>query len=403
MRGVRVLEVAQFMYVPAAAAVLADWGAEVIKVEHPVSGDAQRGIQTGPTGYSVGSFQPLMEHPNRGKRSIGLALDVESGREVLKKLLRQSDVFITNFLPGARERLAIDVDDVRAVNPNVIYVRGSALGVRGPEACNGGYDANAFWSRGGVANGVAPVSFDGIVGMPSPGFGDLMGSMSLVSGIMAALFERERTGHASVVDVSLLGVAAWVSALAVELSLLKGEPFVYAATKVGSALFNPLVGNFKTSDGRWINLNTVQPGPHWADFCAVISREDLVVDERFKSADRLMQNASVAAEIVREEIAKRPYEEWVTRLQAFGGQWAKVQDYLELGHDPQLRANGAVQTVVDADGNERELVASPVQFDETPMPLQRGPMFAEHTDEILEELGLTVDEALQLKFDGVAT
>jgi crotonobetainyl-CoA:carnitine CoA-transferase CaiB-like acyl-CoA transferase len=128
MKGVRVLEVAQFTFTPSAGAVLADWGADVIKVEHAVTGDAQRGLRLGTGGAGAGSFQPLMEHPNRGKRSVGLALETEGGRAVLYELVKQSDVFVVNFLPDARRRLRIDVDDIRSVNPSVIYVRGSAHG-----------------------------------------------------------------------------------------------------------------------------------------------------------------------------------------------------------------------------------------------------------------------------------
>ena len=137
MAGVRVVEAAQFTYTPAAGAVLADWGADVIKIEHHVMGDAQRGMQAGPASFAVGSFKPIMEHPNRGKRSIGLALHEPAGLDVFYDLVRTSDVFVTNFLPDARERLKIDVDDVRAVNPRIIYVRGSAFGARGPRRAQG--------------------------------------------------------------------------------------------------------------------------------------------------------------------------------------------------------------------------------------------------------------------------
>src|SRR3982074_1729561 len=147
MSGVRVLEVAQFTFTPSAGAVLADWGAEVIKVEHALTGDAQRGMG-GLSGWKDGNFHPVIEHPNRGKRSIGLALEHPGALEVLYDLARQSDVFLTNFLPDARSRLRIDLDDIRAVNPDIIYVRGSAFGVRGPEATHGGYDATAYWARG---------------------------------------------------------------------------------------------------------------------------------------------------------------------------------------------------------------------------------------------------------------
>src|SRR6516164_9946441 len=148
MKGVKMVEVAQFTFTPSAGAVLADWGADVVKVEHAATGDAQRGMG-GLSGWREGEFHPVIEHPNRGKRSIGLALEHAEALEVLYDLARTSDVFLTNFLPDARARLHIDLDDLRAVNRQIVYVRGTAFGPRGAEASLGGYDATAFWARAG--------------------------------------------------------------------------------------------------------------------------------------------------------------------------------------------------------------------------------------------------------------
>ena len=153
MEGVRVLEVAEYTFVPSAGAVLADWGADVIKVEHPTRGDAQRGLLTVGGADNTGQINFLMEHANRGKRSIGIDIQSPDGRALLYELAKSSDVFLTNFLPGARQKLEIDVEHVRAVNPNIIYARGSAYGVRGPEAGKGGYDSTGFWARAGSAMG----------------------------------------------------------------------------------------------------------------------------------------------------------------------------------------------------------------------------------------------------------
>jgi crotonobetainyl-CoA:carnitine CoA-transferase CaiB-like acyl-CoA transferase len=168
-------------------------------------------------------------------------------------------------------------------------------------------------------------------------------------------------------------------------------------------MFNPIVSNMRTSDGRWINLAMLQPGRYWADFCRHLEREDLIDDPRFATAELIMANAEEGAAIIQEEMAKRPYAEWVERFRDLDGQWAPVQNSLEIGNDPQLRANGYIAKVVDADGVERELVANPVQFDETPAVLTRAPQFAEHTDDILRELGRSEDEIIQLKIDGAVT
>ena len=223
MRGIKMVEVAQFTFTPAAGAVLADWGADVIKVEHAVTGDAQRGLRQGDWAVAVGSFQPLMEHPNRGKRSIGLALETPGGHEVLMELCRDADVFLTNFLPDARRRLHLEVADIRKANPNIVYVRGSAHGQRGPDAEMGGYDGSTFWSRMGSAWGTTPSDSPRVIGMPAGAYGDSTGGMAIAGGISAALFARERTGEASVVDVSLMSVGAWAMALSLGNAMLAGR------------------------------------------------------------------------------------------------------------------------------------------------------------------------------------
>lgn len=403
MRGVRVLEVAQFTYTPSAGAVLADWGAEVIKVEHAVTGDAQRGLKVGAASASVGTFAPIMEHPNRGKRSIGLALEHPAARDVLLELAKTSDVFLTNFLADARQRLGIDLDDLRRANPKIIYVRGSALGVRGAEASKGGYDGSVFWGRTGSAMGATPPDLGKLINQPAGAYGDSMGGMTIAGGISAALFARERTGEPSVIDVSLLSVGAWAMALSVNISLLTGEPLLAPPLSASSAQFNPIVANYKTSDDRWINFTMLQPGRYWADLCRHIDREDLITDGRFDTVEKLMTNAAEASQILTEVLASRPFAEWVERFRSLEGQWAPVQNSLEVGNDPQLRANGYVAPVTDAEGNPRELIANPVQFDETPAVLTRAPQFAEHTDEILRELGRSEDDIIQLKIDGAVT
>ena len=403
MAGVRVLEVAQFTFVPAAGAVLADWGADVIKVEHAETGDAQRGlsrVMDMPVGS--GSFAPLMEHPNRGKRSIGLALERPEALDVLHELIRTSDVFLTNFLPRARRRLGIELDNVRKVNADIIYVRGSGFGSKGPDNEKGGYDSTAFWARGGSALGTTPTEFDGLCKMPAGAYGDSLGGMTIAGGIAAALLARERTGETSVVDVSLLGVGAWANALSIGFALLTGGPPERAPSR-SSAPTNPLVGNYRTADNRWIVLAMLQASRYWPEFCRRVDREDLITDNRFATADALMGNAGEAADVVQNVIAGRTLAEWTSAFRGMEGQWGVAQDPWEVGQDPALRANGMIAEVLDTDGTRRELVANPVQFDETPASLSRAPQFAEHTDEILRELGKSDDELIGLKITGAVT
>jgi crotonobetainyl-CoA:carnitine CoA-transferase CaiB-like acyl-CoA transferase len=405
MQGVRVVEVAQYTFVPAAGAVLADWGAEVIKVEHAVTGDHQRGLVTLGAVSAVGPFAPIMEHPNRSKRSIGLALEHPDGLAVLHDLIRWADVFTTNFLPDARERLKIELDDVRAVNPSIVYARGSALGARGPGRSKGGYDQSTYWCRGGSSAGVTPSDLltDGVCGMPAPAYGDSIGAMHIAGGIAAALYARERTGEPSVVDVSLLSTGAWANALAIDLSLITGDP--WAAPPIGEpgAPMNPLSRRYRTADDRWIQLSMLQAGRYWAEFCVHLGRPELAADERFDSAEKLAENADAAGAIIAAEIAGATLAEWTKRFEPMDGPWDPVQNSLEVGHDEQLRANGFVADVVDVDGHPRQLVTSPVQFDEAPATATRGPQFAEHTDEILAELGHDHDRVIALKVAGAVT
>jgi crotonobetainyl-CoA:carnitine CoA-transferase CaiB-like acyl-CoA transferase len=406
MDGVRVLEVAQFTFVPAAGAVLADWGADVIKIEHAERGDAQRGLVRllGLDLTSRGSsFFPIMEGPNRGKRSVGLALEKPEARRVFEELVRSSDVFLTNFLPGPRSRLKIDLEDIRAINPNIIYVRGSGFGARGPEADKGGYDSTAYWARGGSAAGVTPPSSEQMMRMPAGAYGDSLGGMTIAGGIAAALYSRHVTGEPSVVDVSLLGVGAWATQFSVNLALMAEEPLPAVEHPKHGSQSNPLIGNYRTSDGRWLEFAMLQPGVYWPEFCTVVGRPDLATDERFDSTEKIMANALEAAELVAGIIAERTFEQWVRQFDGMKAQWSVVQNSWEVGRDVSLRANGMIAPVLDADGVDRELVASPVQFDQTPVSLTRAPQFAEHTDEVLTELGFSEEEMVEFKIAGAVT
>ena len=398
------VEVAQFTFTPAAGAVLADWGADVIKVEHAFTGDAQRGLQLGTGGVAAGSFQPLMEHPNRGKRSIGLALENPDAYEVLLDLVREADIFLINFLPDARRRLKLDVEDIRKANPNIIYVRGSGHGQRGPDAVKGGYDGSTFWCRAGTAWSATPSDSPRVISQPAGAYGDSIGGMTIAGGIAGALFARERTGEPSIVDVSLMSVGAWMMGLSLNNAMLSGEVMEPAPLDTPMNIpVNPTIGMFKTSDDRWINFTMLQPGRYFADVCKHLGIEELLEDERFNTAEALMANADAAGKSVAAAFAKQPYSYWIEHLQTMEGQWAPVQNPLELADDIQMEPNGYILHVTDLEGNDRRLVASPVQFDETPPTITRAPQFAEHTDEILRELGKSEDEIIQLKIDGACT
>jgi len=396
--GIKILEVAQWWFVPAASAVLSDWGADVIKIEHPLTGDAQRGLAAVGFKSTEGNVDFMMQQSNRGKRSVGLDIAKPGGRELLYRMAACCDVFLTNFLPDARRRLAIDVGDIRAQNPEIIYVRGSGQGPKGPDAGKGGYDATAFWSRGGIAHALTPDEL-GFPVMQRAAFGDSIGAMSLAGGIAAALLKRERTGETSTVDVSLLATAMWVLAPDIVASKLvapgAGTPKMdrrYAP--------NPAGNSYKTKDDRWLLLMMLQADKHWPDFCEHIDRPELATDERFANAPSRFKNRAECIAELDAVFGGRTLEEWKSKLSTMEGPWAPMQSAEELHDDPQTLANGYLR---DVDGGEKghfKLVASPVQFDEAPPQLGPSPEMGQHTEEVLLEMGLSWDDILEHKQSG---
>jgi crotonobetainyl-CoA:carnitine CoA-transferase CaiB-like acyl-CoA transferase len=398
MSGVRVLEVAQFWFVPSAGAVLADWGADVLKIEHPERGDAQRGLASSGVSVAAGNVDFLVQQPNRGKRSIGLDIAHPAGRELLYRIAQTCDVFLTNFLPDARRRLRIDVEHIRARNPKIIYARGHAYGSRGPEAERGGYDATAFWTRGGVAATLTPAR-DAEPPFQRAAFGDGIGGMTLAGGIAAALFHRERTGEAQVVDVSLLGTAMWVMSPDIVASKLLGVPQLPIGPRASRP--NPVVNNYRTGDGRWLILVHLQADRYWPDLCRRIGRTDLATDPRFANMPARAKNAAACTAELDTVFATRTLEEWRRAFDDMEGPWAVMQTPRELHEDPQAVANGYLNEVDGGVRGRFALVANPVQFDEAQPSLRRGPEMGEHTDEVLGEIGITPDELMSHKVEGV--
>jgi crotonobetainyl-CoA:carnitine CoA-transferase CaiB-like acyl-CoA transferase len=401
MQGIRVLEVAQFTFVPAAGAILADWGADVIKIEHPVRGDAQRGfINLG--GIKIDpNRNTLMEHPNRGKRSVGIDVSTPEGQQLIYKLAKSSDVFLTNYLPGVRRKLRIDVGDIRAANPKIIYARGSAFGEKGPERETGGFDSTAFWARSGIAHNMTPAELDGPLPQGIPAFGDSIGGMNIAGGIAAALFHRDRTGEALEVEVSLLSTAWWAAGSAIDNYIETGTVMRNRMPRSGSSTGNPFLGNFCTSDGGTINMCTLQPGPHIRSFFEHVGRPELANDPRFSEARALMENWEAASACIVEAFAAKPFEYWRQHLKTYSGQWAPIQSLLDLASDEQALANDMLFEVKPADGGKpMKLVRGPIQFNGEPVETTRAPEASEHTETVLLEAGIAWDEIERLKEKG---
>ena len=399
MEGVRVLEVAMYGFVPSAGAVLADWGADVVKVEHAVTGDPQRGLlQTGR--YKVtGDPNPNFHHANRGKRSVGIDVSKPEGREVLLELAKQADVFLTNFLPGTRKRFGIDVDDIRAVNPKIIYARGSALGPRGAEADRGGYDMTAFWCRGTSAASLTPPNVPGLI-LPAPAYGDTISGTNLAGGIAAALFKRERTGEPSVVDVSLLGSGLWAMGHGIAVSLHLNEAWEAPPAGAAGAAEQPAVrplpdrrrplpvaGHAAAAEvlGRGLprdrparNWPTTRGSPRWRRWRSTASREMRDPPGGLRGASRSPSGPRSSARCPgRGRRCRTPCRRRPTR------------------RSPPTSTSGRSASL--------KLVSSPVQFDETAPRLTPAPDFAAQTDEVLLELGLDWDRLIELKSAGAIT
>ncbi len=397
MRGVRVLEVAQWWFVPAAGALLADWGAEVLKVEHPVTGDGQRGLMTSGLIANTGGVNFMMEQSNRGKKSIGIDIHHPDGRELIYKLAETADVFLTSFLPPARQKLQIDVEHIRARNPDIIYVRGSGQGARGAHADNAGYDAVSFWARGGIGDALTREQDETPVG-PRAAFGDSVGAMTIAGGISAALFRRAQHGETSVVDVSLLSTAMWTLGPDLVASRLMGFDKMPIAGRGAPA--NPVVNSYQTQDDRWIMFSFLQADRWWPDLCRHLERPDLIDDPKFVDMKARFENREECVAILDGIFRSKTYEEWKTILDTLEGAWAPWQTPLETTNDPQVEANGYMPEVRSDDGTSFRLVANPVQFDETPPELTPAPEHGQHTEQVLLDLGLEWDEISRHKESG---
>ncbi len=386
LSGVRVLEVAAWTFVPSAGAVLAEWGAEVIKVEPRDGGDPQRGLVTmGIVDAGGDSVNYMIEIPNRGKKSIGVDLSTPGGQEVVRELAKSCDVFLTSYLPHRRKKMGIDVDDIRAVNPSVVYVRGSGHGPKGPDADKAGYDGVSYWARGGIAT-VLTEERDELV-RSRPAFGDLLGGMTIAGGIAAALYKKATTGQGSVVDVSLLGLAAWNLSPDVAVSQIHGGS---AIPKYGHAdAPNPLVGTYRTKDGRYVQLMMLQLDRFYPEAMRALDIPELIDDPRFADPVSRYENRVELIAILDDVFAQRTLSEWRQALADLTGAWSAVQTPGELCEDPAVAANGYVAQTATMNGTPYALPTNPVQFDERQVVAPGAPEHGQHTEEVLMDAGLS--------------
>ncbi|MGE2728292.1 CaiB/BaiF CoA transferase family protein [Mycolicibacterium vaccae] len=393
--GVRVIEVAAWTFVPGAGAIMADLGADVIKVEPP-TGDPQRALRNA-LNSDDSAPNPFLHVPNRGKRSITLDLTAPAGLATLERLAAGADVFLTSYLPKVRTKLRIDVEDLRSHNPRLIYVRGSGWGIEGSMADAGGFDSAAAWSAAGVQNKLTAPGAEAPAAQPAAFF-DLQGSSAIAGAVAMALYRRERTGEGGTVDVSLLSTGMWTM----------GPDLAAAAAGSGelprmdrSDAPNPIVNLYHTSDDRWINLVCLQADRFWAELCELIGRPDLADDERFAdSVARYVNRAACIAELDK-TFGARTMAEWKAALTGFSGVWSAAATFEEVCESPQVAANGYLPTVADPGGRDFRLVAPPYQFDgRHVVPTAGAPELGQHTEEVLLESGWDWDQISELRDSG---
>ena len=379
LEGVKVVELGVWVAGPAAGGVLADWGADVIKIEPP-DGDPARmfgrmlGIEDGTS--------PPFEMDNRSKRSVVLDLGSDGGRTTAFELLSDADVFLTNIRPGALKRVGMDFETVAARNPRLVYGLITGYGESGPDADRAAYDVAAFWARAGLAHlltrpGDTPPFQRG-------GMGDHSAGMTLAAAVCAALVARTRTGHGQLVSTSLYRQGAYTVSFDLNTFLMTGHSIAIGQRET---MGNPCMNNYTAGDGRRFWIVGLQGTRHWPSLCRAVGRSDWLTDPRYDSAHARAANAGELVGELDEIFATKPLNEWA---KVFAAEpeffWSPINSIEDVIADDQFHAAGGVVYVPDADSS-LPMVATPADFHGTPWePRSAAPRLGEHTDEILAEL-----------------
>jgi crotonobetainyl-CoA:carnitine CoA-transferase CaiB-like acyl-CoA transferase len=382
--------------VPGAAAILADWGAEVLKVEDPRRGDPLRDVAATGLLTETPPINPVFLLDNRGKRSVTLDLRQAEGREALERLIVTTDVFLTNFRPAVRRRLGVDYASLRRLNPGLVYCGLTGYGDKGPEADRAGFDYAAFWARTGLMGALGEPGEPPPI--PRPGTGDHATALALVAGIAAALFQRQHTGLGQEVSLSLLRTGLWVNSMDIQTFRLTDSTTERVSRRNNP---NPLFNTYRTADGEWIQLVIGEPDRYWKAFCEALEAPELARDERFATTSCRARWSEELIALLDPLFAQRTVCEWGERFDARDIYWARVASVRDLSRDPQALDNGAFVPVARPEGPV-EVVATPVDFSS-----QRGralgpePQLGEHTEEILRSLDYKEAEIDELRNRGV--
>jgi len=393
LEGITIVELAQLAAAPMAGRLLADLGAEVIHVEHPIRGDTWRSLMAS-QGDSP-SVNWNWENYSRNKKSISIDVSSEGGKRIIHKLIEKADVFLTNMRPLEVEKFGLDYENLSRVNSRLIYACLTGFGKLGPDKDEPGYDHTAYWARSGIAHMMLPRNIPPDCRLGA--FGDNFGGMALAFGIATALFVRERTGQGQEIDVSLFHTGVYQLSFHIAQALIDGQDQQRVER---TDMPNVLMNTYQTKDGRWILLAILQPDRYWPNLCRAIEREDLENDPRFDSFETRINNHMALLNILDEVFRAKTLEEWKVRLD--GIPFAPVQSLPEVIHDPQAVANEIFVSFDHPTHGPISMVASPVKFSKTPATVRApAPEFGEHTEEILLECGYTWEDIEKFKHDGV--
>ena len=399
--GIRVLDLTIWQQGPMTTATLADWGADVIKIEGPDSPDPGRSLiryETKPGGPNA-----YFETHNRNKRGIVIDLKVVGGRELFYRLVGTADVVIQNFRPGVAERLGIDYDALRHINPSIVYCQASGFGLNGPDAQCPALDPLAQ-ARGGLMS---------VTGEPdSPptrtyaGMADQVSAFLLSFGIMVALYHRERTGEGQMVDGSLLQGQLAAQAFNITSYLMSGTYAGSPIPRMSRRLTSPLWNHYRCNDGKWVMLGMAQVGRYWPDFRqAMLEATGELLEPEEISVDWIRMHAAELMQLIPridEMFATRAAREWVGIFRRHDLLIEVVQDYGELASDPQIAENAMLTTLDHPSHGPLPIVAPGVNLSATPGVIRTAaPEFGQHTEEVLLESGLTWDEIAALRDAGV--
>jgi crotonobetainyl-CoA:carnitine CoA-transferase CaiB-like acyl-CoA transferase len=380
MDGVRVVELGVWVAGPAAGGILADWGADVVKIEPP-RGDPSRLFQRMLGGDLP--TNPVFELDNRSKRSVVLDLGTDEGRARAAELVATADVFLTNVRPAALERAGLDHRTLRSRFPRLVYALISGYGTEGPDADRPGFDIAAFWSRAGIAAALTPPG--GELPFQRGGMGDHSVGMSAAAAISAALFARERTGEGDLVTTSLLRQGAYTIGFDANIALMWGTE-VRVGTR--ATMPNPNANNYTAGDGRRFWVVGLEVERHWPPLARVVGHPEWIDDERFATPIARFRNQRELLALLDEAFATKTLDDWAevfaTEPDFF---WSPVQTIDELIQDPQFHAAGGLVEVVDPDGGTTTMINTPVDFAvHASRPRTLAPELGQHTDEILAEL-----------------